>query len=726
MNKVPLTFVFRVDASLTIGTGHVMRCLTLGSVLLKKGNNVFFICREHEGHLCNLIEQQGFSVCRLPAPTGKEQIENTPPHALWLGLLWHIDAEQTRIAIQNLGIKPDWLIIDHYAIDHRWESALRPLVGNILVIDDLADRIHDCDLLLDQNLFDDIQTRYVGKVPTDCRLLLGPEYALLHPVYADLHDRIPPREGPVRRILISFGGTDNDNLTGLALSAVLSLGRPDIEVDVVIGEGNPYMSTISNLAEGHQNVIIHRQLPTLAILMAKADLAIGAAGATSWERLCMGLPAVVITTAENQRHIAEELERRGLIRYLGHKNEVTLQALKHAIADITNKELDYHWSIECHQTIDGKGVDRVSTVLTIKPDTPLHVRHARLSDEKLLLKWANDLINRFYSFSPKPISQEVYHRLFYQCLRDVEGCRIYLIETSNGIPIGQVRFEKKGEIWEISYSLASEYRSRGISNRLLETAIQEFRSGIRGVLVIEKVKKEDVPTQWVFESPDFTAMEGRKKFHINVCSGLSSWINGYLPCLILKWLKEGHAIQWTHDADELSQGDMCFYLSYGKIVRKEILERHTHNLVVHASNLPKGRGWSPLTWQVLESANSIPVTLFEAEEALDSGPIYLQKQIVLQGDELVDELRNLVFQATYDLCTEFIDNYPGVLNNARLQEGEASYYRRRTPDDSELDPDRSLRSQFNLLRVVDNERYPAWFTIGQKKFIIKIMRGDGK
>jgi len=169
------------------------------------------------------------------------------------------------------------------------------LVGRIFAIDDLADRTHDCDQLLDQNLFADMHTRYASKVPEDCRLLLGPEYTLLQPIYAELHDRIPPREGPVRRILISFGGADRDNLTGRALAAFLSLNRPDIDVDVVISGSSLYIHGIREQVAGRDNIHLHSNLPTLAPLMARADLAIGAAGTTAWERVCLGLPGLVVT-----------------------------------------------------------------------------------------------------------------------------------------------------------------------------------------------------------------------------------------------------------------------------------------------------------------------------------------------------------------------------------------------------------------------------------------------
>lgn len=499
------TFLIRVDASRSIGTGHVMRCLTLANALAEKGGDVSFICREHEGHLCRLIEERGFVVHRLPSPADDFKPETTPCHAPWLGASWQEDAEQTGDVIKDLDFKPAWLVVDHYALDQRWEKILRPLVGEIFVIDDLADRPHDCDLLLDQNLVADMHTRYSGKVPEDCHLLLGPEYALLQPIYAELHDRIPPREGPIRRILISFGGVDSDNLTGRALAAFLSLNLPDIEVDVVISQGSPYASAIQKQVAGHPNIHLHSTLPTLAPLMARADLAIGAAGTTSWERLCLGLPSLVVTLAKNQRPIADGLHRQGLAHWLGHEDDVTEQSIRQALATLIEKNIDEKESLLCRSTVDGKGVDRIGAILTTTAETPLHVRHARLSDEALLLAWANDPETRRNSFSPDPIHVATHHQWFRSRLQDLDGCCIYIVETEDRIPVGQVRFEKKDQAWAIDYSLAPHFRGRGLGRPMLETALLNLRSEKPGVLVLGRVKKSNQPSCKVFESLDFNA-----------------------------------------------------------------------------------------------------------------------------------------------------------------------------------------------------------------------------
>jgi UDP-2,4-diacetamido-2,4,6-trideoxy-beta-L-altropyranose hydrolase len=361
--------VIRADASDEIGTGHVMRCLTLADALARKGARVSFVCLEHDGHLCDLIERRGHAVHRLP-PSGEDySAEDVPAHAAWLGASWQDDAGQTAAIIQSFDRKPDWLVVDHYAIDHRWERTLRPLVNRIFVIDDLADRNHECDILLDQNLVENLHSRYTGLVPEDCTLLLGPRYALLDPIYADLHDRIPPRDGPVRRILISFSGADRDNLTGRALEAFISLDRPDIEVDVVLSDGHPHAASIRQLSADHPNIHLHGTLLTLAPLMARADLAIGAAGSTSWERLCLGLPAIVVTLAENQRLVADNLRREKLIQWIGHKDLVDRQTINEALAQIINTQSIFYWSFRCLRICDGQGVSRVKDLLVRPPKT---------------------------------------------------------------------------------------------------------------------------------------------------------------------------------------------------------------------------------------------------------------------------------------------------------------------------------------------------------------------
>lgn len=358
-----MRIVFRTDASRTIGTGHVMRCLTLASALRERGATVSFICREHVGHLCDLIERQGFVVDRLSSDKNGYPAEDSLAHSSWLGSSWQEDAKLSRSIIKAINTKLNWLIVDHYSLDHRWEKDLRPFADQIMAIDDLADRVHDCDLLLDQNLVEAMHTRYVDKVPASCRLLLGPKYALLQPIYAELYDRISPRKGPVRRIFIYFGGADPDNLTGLALTAFLSLGRTDVEVDVVLANGDSHAHTTRSLAQKHSNIHIHSNLPSLAPLIAKADLAIGATGATIWERLCLGLPTLAVTLAENQRSVTQNLQHQKFVEWIGHKDQVNQQKIAQTLKQFLSGESLSEWSNRCRNVCDGQGTDHVARLI---------------------------------------------------------------------------------------------------------------------------------------------------------------------------------------------------------------------------------------------------------------------------------------------------------------------------------------------------------------------------
>lgn len=199
----------------------------------------------------------------------------------------------------------------------------------------------------------------------------------------------------------------------------------------------------------------------------------------------------------------------------------------------------------------------------------------------------------------------------------------------------------------------------------------------------------------------------------------NSWIIPYVIKLKNDIIsKYNYEVILINEQDDVKKGNILFLLSCEKIFNK--LDLNDYNLVVHESNLPEGKGCSPLTWQVLEGKNRIPITLFEAVEKVDSGRIYLQSFIELTGKELQTEIKNLQGKMTIDLILKFLENVDHI--KGQDQEGDSSYYRKRSPKDSELDINRSIKNQFNLLRVCDNERYPAFFKIHNEKFIIKIFK----
>lgn len=186
--------------------------------------------------------------------------------------------------------------------------------------------------------------------------------------------------------------------------------------------------------------------------------------------------------------------------------------------------------------------------------------------------------------------------------------------------------------------------------------------------------------------------------------------------------RDGEQAGLARTYDEVPSGAVAFYLSCIRIAPPSVLAKNRRNLVVHASNLPQGRGFSPLTWQILEGKSSIPICLFEAVEELDAGPVVYRENIEFKGHELIGELREKVGRKTVDLCRRFLSEKvpPEGVN----QEGVASVYPRRAPADSRLDVDKTIAEQFNLLRVVDNTNYPAWFEFRGHRYELAIRKID--
>ncbi|MCL7931401.1 UDP-2,4-diacetamido-2,4,6-trideoxy-beta-L-altropyranose hydrolase [Halomonas llamarensis] len=355
-----MKIVFRVDASVEIGTGHVMRCLTLANALREQGGECHFLCREHKGHLIEQIEEQGFQVYRLKYDPSVEiktfvSTEDTalPYHAHWLGVPWQNDAEDCRSILETFA--PDWLVVDHYALDTRWEGATCPVNTRLLAIDDLADREHLADVLLDQNLGRNMED-YTTLVPAQCHCLIGPEFALLRSEFAQWRDDslTRRREQPrLKRLLITLGGVDKDNVTGQVLEALNGCSLPEhCGITVIMGATAPWLDDVkikANALSWPTEVVV--SVNDMARRMAEADIAIGAAGSTSWERCCLGLPTLMLVLAENQKAIAQALDKVGAAVCLGHFNSDvfnrqvvalqdpnTLQAMSDAAARQTSGE----------------------------------------------------------------------------------------------------------------------------------------------------------------------------------------------------------------------------------------------------------------------------------------------------------------------------------------------------------------------------------------------------
>lgn len=445
-----------------------MRCLTLATRLAAEGASVSFVCREHAGNMCNTIRNRWkFTVHGLalkPEWAACKSGVGMNEHAGWLGADWEDDAQETIQAISSQSDNVNWLIVDHYALDERWENKVRPFSSNLMVIDDLADRRHDCDVLLDQNLHSRVAAaRYDKLIPSDCRRLLGPRYALLRPEFLDARAALKARDGSVRRLLVFFGGVDANNETGKALEAIRSLDRPDIAVDVIVGSANSNLEDIRSKCIGLPNAKLHCDPNNIAALISNADLAIGATGATSWERCCLGLPAVVVSLAPNQESIARALSDNGLAIYLGKRQAVTAGMITKAIEEFLRSPAHLQKvSLKCAELADGHGTERVARALDARP---ISLRLAQVDDSNQIYRWRNAEETRRYSHQTSVIPVAEHQEWIERVLTD--PARLILIGECDGQPVGVIRYDREGQHCTISIYLVPGQHRQGHGPRLL-------------------------------------------------------------------------------------------------------------------------------------------------------------------------------------------------------------------------------------------------------------------
>lgn len=355
-----MKIAFRADASLQIGTGHVMRCLTLARALTQQGHECCFLTRVHEGNLISFVRDEGFEAYALPAPErGPALPDSRLAHADWLGVPQELDAAQSAAILRDW--QPDWLVVDHYALDHVWETLTAPFRGRLLVIDDLADRRHACDALLDQTL-DRLPVDYRDLVPEDCRTFTGPRYALLRPEFAELRPQsLMRRESSgLSRILISMGGVDQQNATAAVLDALRgSKLANQCRIDVVLGPTAPWLEHVRALAAAMPwPTQVLAGVRDMANRMANCDLAIGAAGSTSWERCCLGVPTIMVVLAGNQRPSAAALSSHGAAVLLGEPGDIPSR-LPQALAGVMDASTLGEMGRRAAGICDGLGATRV-------------------------------------------------------------------------------------------------------------------------------------------------------------------------------------------------------------------------------------------------------------------------------------------------------------------------------------------------------------------------------
>ncbi|WP_425928519.1 UDP-2,4-diacetamido-2,4,6-trideoxy-beta-L-altropyranose hydrolase [Pseudomonas sp. NyZ201] len=406
-----MNLLFRVDAGSALGIGHVARCLTLAAELVACGARVAFACRELPGHQMARIAAAGHQV--FPLSLALE------------------DDIAALAAVLPAGCRFDWLIVDHYGLDASWETPARQWARRIMVIDDLADRPHDCDLLLDQN-FTASAARYQPRVPARCRLLAGPRHALLRPAFRQPRQAESER---ARRVLVSFGGFDQAGMTLKALQALA--GIEQVEVQCIAGQGSADLPALQALVASRPGWQLLGFVDDLPERMAAATLFVGAGGGTTWERAAMGLPSLCVGVADNQLENAEALGQAGVHLYLGAAPMVSVEALRQAIAVLLdNLPLRQHFAARGRALVDGQGARRVAVALLADG---VQVRPATSGDARLLFDGRNAEAVRQNSLDSAPLDWDSHCRWLDATLASQQ--RLLLVgETTDG-PLGMLRYD---------------------------------------------------------------------------------------------------------------------------------------------------------------------------------------------------------------------------------------------------------------------------------------------
>jgi UDP-2,4-diacetamido-2,4,6-trideoxy-beta-L-altropyranose hydrolase len=477
---------FRADASVSIGTGHVMRCLALAQAWQDAGGRAVFAMAESTPSLRARLAAESCEMVSVSHPAG-----TTDDAAETVALAHERDS--------------DWIVVDGYQFSADYQRALKGAGFKVLFFDDYGHAEHYfSDLVLNQNACASADS-YLHKEP-QTQLLLGPKYCLLRREFAAWRrwERAVP--AVCHRLLVLMGGSDPENLSARVIEALATAGLDALETTVVIGGSNPHFTTLKKVATSSGlKITVERDVLNMAEPMARADLAISAAGSTCWELCLMGLPALLVDVADNQTELARELDRRGCAIRVGDRSVSAEKIADQLRRLVGSHELRRCLSRRSRELVDGNGAMRVVSVL--RGSENLRLRRVRAEDVRLLWEWVNDPEVRVASFSPAPIPWETHVTWFEEKFHE-KGSILFIAEREDGTPLGQIRFDRlqDGE-WEVDVSVAKSTRRRGMASQIIRLGVRMLMREYGNGRVHAFVKSQNVASLKSFERADFTRTE---------------------------------------------------------------------------------------------------------------------------------------------------------------------------------------------------------------------------
>ena len=509
--------IFRVDACLKMGTGHVMRCLTLAQVLKENGADAEFICRRHKGNLIDKIRSNGFIVHELGL-FEETEVDTSLAHSHWLGATQRQDADDCVDILKTE--KLDWLIVDHYALDEQWQKRLKPYYEKLMVIDDLADRKHQCDILLDQT-FGRQQEDYLAFTTKGCELLLGSQYALLRPEFAKWRSYSIERRShsEFKQLLINMGGVDVNNVTENVLDELKLCNLPnDMNITVVMGGSAPHLESVKSKAITlPYKTEVKVDVGNMAEVMANSDIAIGAAGATTWERCCLGLPTIQFVIAKNQLFSAETLAHHNIVKLAKEIKETTylLESSSEWMKSVGSAALEI---------CDGMGSYKVFNKMTdyriilekFGEVNLCNYINLNENDKILALSMRNHPEIKKWMHNQDSIPNET-HCEFVKSLENKIDRRYYLVKQNN-IIIGSINFSEINLYNSVEFGIyTNPFLQLKGAGRLLESAASQYAFIELNVKIIKlEVFSDNERAIHFYNKCGFELIDTKKVNHKNI------------------------------------------------------------------------------------------------------------------------------------------------------------------------------------------------------------------
>ncbi|MGB8989481.1 MAG: UDP-2,4-diacetamido-2,4,6-trideoxy-beta-L-altropyranose hydrolase, partial [Candidatus Sulfotelmatobacter sp.] len=488
------TLLVRADGGVAMGTGHVMRCLALAQAWQDSGGNSIFAMAEDTPSLQGRLRDEGIEAEHLEVRAGTAE-----------------DAEQTRrLAVRT---NADWIVVDGYQFGSAYQSLIKGAGFKLLFMDDYVHaEPYTADLVLNQNLQAD-PSLYAKRAPST-QLLLGPRYAMLRREFC--LRRNWRREIPAigRKILVTMGGSDPDNLTAKVIEAIQNLSDPALEATILVGGSNPHLRLVEELIRG-QKLPIRLVIDACNVSewMMWADVAVAGAGTTFWEMCFLGLPGLLLVLASNQEKIAETAERMGIAWILDKQSQVSASTIAEKLKKLLHSEnARKQQSANGRKLVDGRGAGRVVAFLS-----GLNLRRTTDSDCETFWDWANDPEARAASFRSKAISWEEHARWFRAKMVDLKAI-LYTATNKHGDRVGEVRYQIEGKRAQLSISVDKRYRGRGVGQKLLTLATEKVFQDSAIECIDAYVKPANAASVKLFTSVGFLrlsseSIEGQEAIH---------------------------------------------------------------------------------------------------------------------------------------------------------------------------------------------------------------------